>query len=72
MAVIIGLDDDGELDGLTATANSPKNVSVVRKTIEGVTTRAIYVVKSISPNTGMYQIKFEMPCGKKEVLVRVK
>ncbi len=72
MAVIIGLDDDGELDGLTATSNSPKNVSVVRKPIEGVTTRGIFVVTSISSNTGIYQIKFEMPCGKKEVLVKVK
>ena len=72
MAVVIGLDDDGELDGLTATSNSPKNVSVTRKVIEGVTTRGIFIIRSITPNTGMYQIKFDMPCGKKVVLIKVK
>ena len=72
LAVIIGIEGDGELDGLTATSSSPKNVSVIREPISGVTSRAIFVVKSISPNTGIYQIKFELPCGKKEVLVKVR
>ncbi len=72
LAVIIGVEGDGEIEGLTATSNSPKNVSVRRESIEGITSRAIFVIKSISPNAGMYQIKFEMPCGKKEVLVKVR
>ncbi len=72
VAVIIRGDGDGDLEGLTATSNSPKNISVHREPIEGVTSRAIFVVKSISPNAGMYQIKFEMPCGKKEMLVKVR
>lgn len=71
-AVIIGVDGDNDLDGLTATSDSPRNVSVHREMIEGITSRAIFVVRSITANTGMYQITFEMPCGKKEVLVKVK
>ncbi|HEX3101648.1 MAG TPA: tetratricopeptide repeat protein [Pyrinomonadaceae bacterium] len=72
LAVIIGTDGDNDLEALTATSNSPRNVSVHREMIEGITSRAIFVVRSITGNTGMYQIKFEMPCGKKEVLVKVK
>ncbi len=72
LAVIVGLDGEGELEGLTATSSSPKNVTVRRESIEGITARAIFVIRSISPKTGIYQIKFELPCGKKEILVKVK
>ena len=72
LAVIVGIEGDGNLDGLTATSSSPKNISVRRESIEGITSRAIFVVKSISQNTGIFQVKFEMPCGKKDVLVKVR
>ena len=34
--------------------------------------RAVFDIRSISQNTGIYQVKFELPCGKKEVLVKVR
>ena len=72
LAVIVGVDGEGELEGLTATSSSPKNVTVRRESIEGVTSRAVFDIRSISPNTGIYQVKFELPCGKKEILVKVR
>ncbi len=72
LAVIIGRDDDADLDGLVAVSSSPENVSIRREIIAGVKARALYVVRSVSAKTGVYQISFEMPCGKKDILVKVR
>jgi tetratricopeptide (TPR) repeat protein len=71
LAVVVGRSDDNELDALTATSTSPENVSVRRQVIEGMRTRALFV---LHPGTkpGVYQVVFEMPCGKREIVVRVK
>jgi hypothetical protein len=71
LAVVVARGDDNELDGLTATSTSPENVSVRRQVIEGMRTRALFV---LHPGTqpGVYQVVFEMPCGKREIVVRVK
>ena len=72
LAVIVGLDNDRELGELTAVSSSPDDVSVRREVIEGVTTRALFVLRSISPKAGVYQVRFEMPCGSREIAVRVR
>jgi len=71
--VMIGREDESaDLDGLTGTSTSPQNISVRRENLEGVKTRAIFVVRSISDKVGVYQIKFELPCGTKEIVVKVR
>ncbi len=72
ISMIVGLDDDGELDGLTAVSMNPQDVSLRREVIAGVRTRALYILHSISSKAGDFQVKFEMPCGKREILVRVR
>jgi cell division septation protein DedD len=72
LAVIIGLDGDGELDGIKARSSSPDDVSVRREVIAAVKSRAIFVLRSISAKAGTYQISFELPCGKKDIIVNVK
>ena len=72
VAVVVGRDDDGDLDGLTAVSASPSNVSVRREPITGVSGRALFVLRSISENRGSYQASFEMPCGRRDILVTVR
>jgi hypothetical protein len=72
VAVIVGLEDDTDLDGLTALSTSPADVSVRREIIAGVTGRALFVLRSESSNTGVYQVAFEMPCGRKKIAVNVR
>lgn len=72
LAVIIGLDGDGELDGIRARSSSPDDVSVRREVIAAVKSRAIFVLRSISAKSGEYQVRFELPCGKKDITVNVK
>lgn len=71
LAVIVRREDDGNLDGLTAVSSSSENITIKREKIEGLKAQAIFVVHSLGLKTGEYQIFFEMPCGKKEVSVKV-
>lgn len=72
LAVVVGLENDGDLGDLTATSTSPADVSVRREIISGVRSRALFVVSSISGKTGVFQVKFELPCGAREIIVRVR
>jgi hypothetical protein len=73
LAVIVGRSDDSEdLDDLTALSTSPQDVSVRREIIAGVTSRAIFVLRSVSAKPGIYQVRFELPCGRKEIVVNVR
>ena len=72
LAVIVGRIDDAEdLEGLTATSTSPDTVSVRREPIAGVKARALFVLRP-GERTGVFQVLFQMPCGKKEIVVRVR
>jgi len=72
ISMIVGLDDDGELEGLAAVSMNPQDISLRQEFIAGVKTRALFVLRSISAKSGDFQVKFEMPCGKREVVVRVR
>ena len=72
LAVIVGRTEDGDLDGLTAVSTSPRDVSVHREVIVGVKSRALFIVRSMRSTPGIFQVRFEMPCGKKEIVVRVR
>jgi predicted Zn-dependent protease len=72
VAVIMRLEDDGELSGIKATSSSPRDVSVIWQNMTGMRTRAIFLVRSTSGKAGIYQVDFELPCGKKEIIVKVR
>jgi tetratricopeptide (TPR) repeat protein len=70
-AVVIRRTDDGDIDGITATATSTDDLSVRREPLPGVKWTALFVLKSLSGKPGLFQVLFEAPCGRKEVPVRV-
>lgn len=72
LAVIIGLDNDSDVDAVQASSSSVKDVTVRREPIAGLTTRALFVLQSVSDRIGIYQVTFEMPCGKRTVTVNVR
>lgn len=72
LAVIIGSETDEDLTNLSAASSSPEDVELRREEITAIKGRALYVVKSKSGKAGLYQLSFTMPCGKKEVEVRVR
>lgn len=70
-AVVVGTESDIILEGLTVTSTSPDDISLRRESIEGLKTRALFVVRSTSAKAGDYKVTFEMPCGKKEITIKV-
>lgn len=71
-AVIVGIDDETDLEGIKAYSSSPENINVRREPIAGIKSRALFVISSESKKAGVYQVTFELPCGKKVVVVRVR
>lgn len=72
LAVIIGLDDDSEIGTITTKTSSEQDVTIRREQIAGMKTRALFVLRSISDRLGLYQVTFELPCGKRTVAVNVR
>ena len=70
--MIIGSETDEDLTNLVAASSSPEDVEIRRDEITAIKGRALYVVKSKSGKAGLYQLSFTMPCGKKEVEVRIR
>ena len=70
-AVIVRRVDDGDIEGVTAVSTSPEDVSVRREVIAGIKTSALFVLRSRSAKPGEFQVKFVVPCGKKEIVVKV-
>ncbi len=70
-AVIVRGEGNEDLAELQAISTSPEDLTVRREVIEGLTTQALFVFRSISTKTGDHKITFEMPCGKKEITVKV-
>jgi len=70
-AVIVRRVDDGDIEGLTAASTSPEDISIRREVIAGIRTSALFVLRSRSAKPGVFQVRFEAPCGHKEVVVRV-
>jgi tetratricopeptide (TPR) repeat protein len=72
LAVIVGLESDGDLDGIKATSSSPQDLTVRQEPIAGVKARALFVLRAISSKAGVYQVTFELPCGKKTITSKVR
>lgn len=64
---------DGDAAEIRAVSSSPENVEVRSEPdIVGVAGRAFFEVRSRSTATGEFRVTFTTPCGKKQVIVRVR
>ncbi len=73
LGLLIGIDGEGDIKTVKAVSASPQDIAVtLEPEIAGVASRAFYIVKSISANTGTFKITFEAPCGRKDVTVTVR
>ncbi len=73
LGILVGYKGKGDLKQLKAISNSPNDVEIIFDPgIGEINNRAFFVVKSISANKGVYTASFEAPCGKKDIVVRVR
>ncbi len=73
LGVLVGIEGDGQPSEIASSTTSPRDIEIrVEREVEGISGRRFYVIRSISTRTGIYQVNFESPCGKKEITVRVR
>ena len=73
LSVMATINGEGDLKDVTARSSSPEDITVTAEPgVRGSTGRRFYVIRSVSQQTGVFQVTFESGCGKKEVLVRVR
>jgi tetratricopeptide (TPR) repeat protein len=73
IGILVNLDGPGDIGKLVATSSSQKDIEVTLEPEIGlVSDRRFFVIKSVSPALGVYQVTFAAPCGKKELLVTVR
>jgi tetratricopeptide (TPR) repeat protein len=73
VALLVGTGADNNSKNLTARSSSPDDIEVIAEPeIEGITGRSLYLIRSKSTRTGVFQVTFQSNCGKKEVIVRVR
>lgn len=73
LGVNVGFEGEGDFREIRGASSSPEDVEVMLDTDVGASqNRAFFIVKSRSAKTGVFTVTFEAPCGKKEILVRVR
>ncbi len=70
-AVVVRRTDDGDIDGVAASSMSPRDISIRREPLPGVKWTALFVIRSANGKPGLFQVRFDAPCGSKVVPVRV-
>ncbi|HVE58814.1 MAG TPA: tetratricopeptide repeat protein [Pyrinomonadaceae bacterium] len=73
LGVEVMFENEGDLTQITAGSSSPSDVQVTLDTEIGKGSKKLFfIVKSVSTKTGVFSVTFEAPCGKKEILVKVR
>lgn len=71
LGLIVGTETDVDMGSILFKV-SGEDVSVKREPIAAIKTRALFVLRSVNGKSGDYKVQFELPCGKKEIEVRVR
>ena len=71
LGILIGFDGEGNAQDIKAISSSLDDVVVTADPSVGSPRKAFFVIRSISKKTGLFTVTFEMPCGKKEIRVKV-
>jgi len=73
IAVLVSIEQGEDIKLVAGMSNSPSDVEVnTEQAITSVAGKAMFVIKSVSEKTGLYQVTFRAPCGKRVINVRVR
>lgn len=73
LGILVGFKEKGDLKELKAVSESPDDIEVIFDAEIGeIAGRSFFIVKSINTVKGSYKVTFEAPCGKKEILIKVR
>ncbi|MEQ1763823.1 MAG: hypothetical protein ABL984_11850, partial [Pyrinomonadaceae bacterium] len=72
-SMLVSIEQGEDVKLVTGASNSPADVEVrLELNLVSVSGRSMFVIKSVSDKTGMYQVTFKAPCGRRDVIVRVR
>ena len=73
LGVMVRFQGAGDASKIVAASSSPTDVEVTLDPDIGKSPNsAFFIVKSVSPKTGIFTVAFESPCGRKELQVKVR
>jgi tetratricopeptide (TPR) repeat protein len=73
ISMLVSIEKGEDIKLVTGVSSSPADVEVrLEPELVDVSGRTMFVIKSVSEKTGIYQVAFKAPCGKKDVIVRVR
>jgi len=73
IALLLDFDRDLGIDAIKAVSDSPDDVRVdAEPEIAGIRGRALFIIRSISTKTGVFNVSFASPCGSVSVKVIVR
>ncbi|MDQ3635347.1 MAG: hypothetical protein M3405_12695 [Acidobacteriota bacterium] len=73
LGVLVGLKDRNDPKNIKAVSSSPEDIEVIYDPeVGGVDGQAFFLIKSVSTKTGAFMVAFDTPCGKKEIVVKVR
>ena len=72
IAVLVSVDEGTDIATLKGVSASDEIAVDREPQIAGIADRAVFVLRSVNAKAGLYQVNFEVPCGKKTVSVRVR
>lgn len=73
LGLLVGVGSPGELGVIKATASSPDDIQVTREApIAGLEDRAVFSVKAVGTQPGIFKVVFEVPCGRHQITVNVR
>lgn len=72
LALIVGRKDDGDIADLAVTASNADDILIRRENVPGVTSRAVFVISSKSGRPGLYYVRLDLPCARRDVVVQVR
>ncbi len=73
LGVLVSLEGEDDLKEIMVASSSQNDVAVsFKRDVQIPSSQMFFIVKSISQKTGEFTVTFEAPCGKKEILVKVR
>jgi hypothetical protein len=72
-SVLVGVDRTGDLADMKYVVSDPQAISATLESdVSDIRGRALYVIRSVSEQTGTFRVTFYLPCGRRDLAVMVR
>ena len=73
LGIVVGFEDKSDSKIIKAKSNNPNDIKVfIEPDFQSLNKNSVVIIKSISENKGEFIVTFEAPCGRKDVIVKVR